>query len=857
LCRPITRCLHYPFSKAHTCWRAAARLSIAWPIEMNWLPLDDAHQAVAAVNAEDATRIQALVRELRANRAIIEACRRYAAAITAPLVGDVGGQPRDPAGARAVVEILSRHPTFADGRALVYAEAVFGPRGTDPAEFRARRETAEFIVVGLSALAFEDPPDEQQVGALLTVAIGADAFSRRVRALVLGLNRGLDLDLDGFIPPDLIDPEELELLACMQGIQGAALALGAGVQRARAWATGIERLDPRVGCAGDPVVIRGSRFGSKQPKGVVVMFSARAGGCVAARVSSWTNTAIKVVVPESVGVGCVGFAEAATPVDLEAASHFAAELERCIGPAAFPVAAKIRRLGVAAPPPCPACLSGGANRFRGGKPVIDYLTANFGADDVTVEPDQHVVLRWSVQNARSLKLTRVSVNGPGTPPGPLPASGTLDLLQFMENTAVTASYLLEASNGCGVEQRALSVSLRRIPRLVVDAIEVVQVIQKPDNSVRLVSGKRTVARVFVDSGLSDGFDYDYGPNVLPLEGKVVVYPQAQGYGKAATPVTSATALAVPASSRDRGNARHSFTVELPLEELDGQVRVEAQVWVPGHEADPVGRWRAVGSTTVTFNPTPSQEVLPILLVDRQNMLPAPTLAAYNAALEDALKRLPLGEVGGFTLNPELTLPASTPWGSPYDLSNPGDWGKLLDDIRAIIFLFPSTAVGGIRTAMLPRNDNILTDAAGKPITDATGKLIPQYAMNGVAKSRAGALAPTFICQASLPGTFAHELGHTCAVDHAPCPAPPGTPGTGDCMDPPDHIDPRLPARTDEVGFDVRAGKVIPAGRGELMSYCGDFSRCADGPPDPLTGAGPTRWPSIVTWDMIYNHLPVG
>jgi hypothetical protein len=813
---------------------------------MNWLPLDDAHQAVAAVNAEDATRIQALVRELRAN-AIIEACRRYAVAVTAPLVGDVGGQPRDPAGARAVVEVLSRHPAFADGRALVYAEAVFGPRGTDPAEFRARRETAEFIVVGLCALAFEDPPDEQQVGALVTVAIGADAFSRRVRALVLGLNRGLDLDLDGFIPPDLIDPEELELLACMQGIQGAALALGAGVQRARAWATGIERLDPRVGCVGDPVVIRGSGLGSKQPKGVVVMFPARAGGCVAANVSSWTNTAIKVVVPESVGVGCVGFAVAATPVDLEAASHFAAELEHCIGPAAFPVAAKIRRLGVAAPPPCPACLSGGANRFRGGKPVIDYFTANFGADDVIVEPDQPVVLRWSVQNARSLTLTRVSVDGPGTPSGPLSASDSRNLGKFMGKTAVTASYLLEASNGCGVEQRAVSVSLKRIPKLAVDAIEVVQVIQKPDNSVRLVSGKRTVARVFVDSGLSDDFDYGWGPNVAPVEGKVVVYPQGGGYGKAATPVTSATALAVPASSRDRGNARHSFTVELPLEELDGQVRVEAQVWMLGHEADHSGPWNALGSTTVTFNPTPSQVVLPLLLTDRLYMLPAPTLAAYTASLGEALKRFPLAEVGGFTVNPELTLPASNPTGA-YDLSQFSDWGRLANDIAAILFLFSSSAVGGIRTALLPHNDGTLKDGAGNPI--------PAYAINGYGISRAGALAPAFLCQAFVGSSFAHELGHTFAIGHAPCPAPPGTPGSGDCMDPPDHIDSRLPPRTEEVGFDVRARVVIPAGRGELMSYCGDFTRCPDGPIDPLTGTGLASWPSIALWDLLYDHMGI-
>jgi hypothetical protein len=820
---------------------------------MSWPPPpDDAQRFLGEINAGDADRINAFTAGLQAEHGTIDACRQYAAAVTKPLAGgELDAQPRDESGASAVVKVLSQHPAFAEERDLPYAEAVFGPQGTDPAEVDARREVSEFIAVGLSALASEDALDKRSAWALVTVAIGADALSRFVRDVVLGLDpRGFDFDLNGLIPPHLIDREKLDRLGCVQGIQGAALGLGLGVQAARAWATGITALDPPAGCADDTVVIRGSGFGSTQPNGVVVMFPGNAGRCVEAQVTAWSDTAVTVVVPDGVGAGCVGFAQAGTPADFEAASTFAGELERCIGPAAFRVTEKIRRFGgVAPPPPCPDCLTGGANRFGGGTPVIDMFTANLG-HDVAVEPNDHVVLRWSVQNAQTLTLIRMSQQGPfAPPPVPLPASGSLDLGPFTGSSPVTAIYQLTASNGCGSEPRVVVVRLIRVPKLAVDAIEVVQVIQMPDNSVRLVSHKRTVARVFVDSGVVDGFNYGQGPNVVPgIVGNVVVYPQGRGFGTSGTPVTTGGALAVPAMSRSRANPLHSFDVELPIAELDGQVRIEAQVWVAGHEADVGGPWRASTSTTVDFHPQPSQEVLPILLTDGLNGLPAPTLAAWNTSLQEARKRYPLAETG-FRINPPLTLPASNPFGSPYDLSKPGDWGFLLNDIRTIAFVFPSTPVGGIRTAMVPRNGGGLLDAAGNripPLTDAAGNPIPPYAVNGMGQARSAGIAPGFICQAELAGTNPHEMGHTFALGHAPCPAPPGTPGTLDCKDPPVGIDSRLPGTTDEVGYDVPAGVVIENGRGELMSYCGDLSRCP----------GATRWPSIVTWDLLFDHLPV-
>jgi hypothetical protein len=100
------------------------------------------------------------------------------------------------------------------------------------------------------------------------VAAGADFL---VRDVVLGgTRRGLDFDINGLFPDRLIDSEELEEGACVQGIQGSVVGLSTAGHSGRAWANGISRLDPDTGCTGDTIVIRGSKFGSNPPAGVVV-----------------------------------------------------------------------------------------------------------------------------------------------------------------------------------------------------------------------------------------------------------------------------------------------------------------------------------------------------------------------------------------------------------------------------------------------------------------------------------------------------------------------------------------------------------------------------------------------------------
>src|SRR5439155_11101218 len=110
---------------------------------------------------------------------------------------------------------------------------------------------AEFLAVGLSALVSQGTIDRRLAFALVTVAIGADAFSRTVRDVVLGSPRGLDLDLNDLIPTRIIDLERLDRGACVRGIQNAAVGLARRFQPGRAWATRVAAPNPPVGCPGD------------------------------------------------------------------------------------------------------------------------------------------------------------------------------------------------------------------------------------------------------------------------------------------------------------------------------------------------------------------------------------------------------------------------------------------------------------------------------------------------------------------------------------------------------------------------------------------------------------------------------
>jgi IPT/TIG domain len=563
-----------------------------------------------------------------------------------------------------------------------------------------------------------------------------------------------------------------------------------------AYATGITGIQPSSACIGRWVTIQGSGFGASQPPDVDVVI-----GTSVASVVSWSDTAIVIIVPAGAKSGCVGFVNRTLEnqrlnamIENQDSLAQVAQGLHCLGVYQTGGWSKIP-IGPSKVP----CT--GTNFLHVGLPMVSYFLAN-GVTALDVTPGTAVQLSWGVTNGSGARIRRIGTNGPPVNQA-VPTAGTLPLGPFAGSSTVTATYELEAVGTCGVSRSLVTVKLAQPPSVGVVAIEVVQSIQRVTNSVRLAAGKRAIARVWVDSGITNGFNNGVGAGQVPVTGRLSILPAAGGPPVESPPILNspATINARPAAAFDRDLFSHSLNFELPAGHLSGSRRLNVTVFVPGREGDP--GYTASGSTTVTFQPRPTQEILPFLLTDSR-LGGATNAGQFATSLAGARTRLPIATTG-FTVHP--ALPAATQ--SIEDLTTQFGWGLLVTRLATIVFIFPSQPVGGIRSAIVPNNG--------------------AYALNGIALARFGLTAPAMVSRATLGATYAHEMCHLAAVDHAPC----GSPG------PP--IDPRLPGRTEDAGMDVPARTVVPAARGELMSLCG----------------GELRWPSIANYDgIMFTAFPI-
>ena len=333
-------------------------------------------------------------------------------------------------------------------------------------------------------------------------------------------------------------------------------------------------------------------------------------------------------------------------------------------------------------------------------------------------------------------------------------------------------------------------------------IEVVQSIQKVDNSVPLTASRRTAVRVFVDSGITSGFDWGNGPNRVADVSVSVVAERLAGGGTFGCGPAWPGSAATPTPNRDL--LADSFNFDVPLAACNGPVRFHA-----------FAEWRR----------DPAQP--PQTLGDRrgrrgvhaQGLSGAPADAdrrpvEHGADADDGrlLRRLQRSRragarpaVPGRRLHRQPAAVVHARLGREPQVGL--NWSLLVARIATMIFLFPNTPVGGIRSG-----------------DRAVRRLVP-LGRDGAAAGRRRRRRRSSARRASrrrARTSSAHAFGYL----HVNCGGPAGP------------YDANLPLTISDPGIDVAARTIVMAGSSELMTYCGP------------------QWPSVEHWTRLFNSIPI-
>jgi hypothetical protein len=501
-------------------------------------PQERLHQELESFNDRHARELRGLEKRLAspAGRELVDAVAEFRSVVDSSRRDDVGELPLS-FGAEEFVALVGEHPAFGEGEPNRAGLPVFGRarRGDEP----FRRDAADLITLGAIAGAATGRVEPRFFDSLVTIGVGADDFSGRLRETLLGRKPFPD-DFGGGIPPNLLDlTAEIDGRTCGLAIGNAVSNWGQAVAQAKssAWASGITSISPAVGCAGQQVTVRGSGFGAAQPAAVRFAFARRGGGCTFANVVSWSDTEIVVVAPADVGAGCIGFVQPGDPGELvSAADSVAGELERCIGLPAARAAQGFRTWGAKLIQACPPCLPGNVNYFQGGQPFVEFFSAN-GGPVAQLAPAGALTLSWSVRNATSIEIVEIPAPAgqldelPSVTGALNPVSGSYSFPSVPGTFTWDREYELRARNTCTPPNQPVkarvTIRMRNRPDVSIGGIEATQATQffnaavhmpnaaarKADNAIGLIANKPTVVRVFVDSGQSATFDGGKVPGV--------------------------------------------------------------------------------------------------------------------------------------------------------------------------------------------------------------------------------------------------------------------------------------------------------------------------------------------------------
>ncbi len=311
----------------------------------------------------------------------------------------------------------------------------------------------------------------------------------------------------------------------------------------------MESVIPNNVCPGDVIIIRGRNFGNTGE----VIFQHVAAGIINTDARRWTDTEIEVVVPENAGTGDIS----------------------------LKTLARIDRI-------CDRVIT--LNRSGNKLPIVSdtaYVSLRINnqyAPNPCFSPGETISIDWSATHNN----VRIDIqHGPKNKvfenlPSVGSISYTLPDEQFPQDVNISA----RAQSTCGAHLDQKRVQINVPPEITIEGVEFTQGIQKfsidgaNNNSVRLISGKDTIARVYISCS-RNGFARDRVRVSGVLEVEVDKYYRSLHpiNGTSPTnPMGNPFIIAGPKGSIDRQQTNDTLNFRIPADLCDGTKRIRLRVF---------------------------------------------------------------------------------------------------------------------------------------------------------------------------------------------------------------------------------------------------------------------------------------
>jgi hypothetical protein len=311
-----------------------------------------------------------------------------------------------------------------------------------------------------------------------------------------------------------------------------------------------------------------------------------------------------------------------------------------------------------------------SNQFAGTRPEVEAFRVN-DSGEVVIQPGQVVRLTWQVWNATNIRIIR-----PTRIDAPIIHESQAPVGEYtytpLATDGIDQRLRLCATNACGEAILEVKVHLRLPTQVTVVGVEAVQSIQEysfDDPSqchlIPLLQRKRTIVRVYLDSGLPSDFN---SGRLMEVSGALTIAGHRM------------LALEPSVATRDSRASRASLplSVNFVIEPqwLQGD-RLNAAIEI--FPSDPHAMWSPVNaSLDLPLHPPAKFNLRVIRVVDKDGR--QPSNADVQASLDKLAAILPVDGIDGLNVKGQYILETDLDFNDPDSWWNVNPFSRDLFDL---------------------------------------------------------------------------------------------------------------------------------------------------------------------------------